>query len=521
MSDAAAAWSALTRAALVGTERMPAVPAALPAELAALSAGGGPTESTVLRQAGLLSPFVRAGQVAPSPPAFGAPQAVEAGTPCGPRASDALALTLGGEHESLLPEWCEAAGRAGRCVPVHLLPQFLDRMARTDAQARPARLDALLGPRGRWLAGLRGEWRSLQASEDDDPVRAWETAARPQRAALLRRLRGRDPAAARALLEATREREQPDDLAAFVSCLEVGLSMADHDLLESLLDAKHKPVRLAAAQLLSGLPESALARRMVERVQPLLTFTPPERGLINNKAARIEVTPPADKDAKRLARDGVDTGRKRSSLGPKAATLAQMLASTPLSHWTAQWHATPEQIVASASGIEWHDALVLGWALACARQADAQWAQALLEYLPAQSDALLALLDNDTIPALMRALPAESRESLVLRLLEQDPDRIHSHRGQVVLGACRHPWSLDFTRGVLAVVRRKYLGSDRWGLRTLLPKLAVHFAPGIAPEIGEDWPTAAGGWQPADQAMLDQLVALTELRQRYLQELAP
>jgi hypothetical protein len=259
---------------------------------------------------------------------------------------------------------------------------------------------------------------------------------------------------------------------------------------------------------------------MVERVQPLLAYTPPERGLLKRTPARLDVTAPDDEDTKALARDDVDTGRKRGSLGAKAATLAQLLASTPLSHWTALWHATPDEIVACAAGNEWHDALLLGWIQACKRQSDAQWAQALLKQMPVHSDALLALLDGDTVPALMQAMPLAARESLVLGVLEPEPERVHERRTQMLLAACSHRWSLDFTQRVLAVVRRMYLGSDRWGLRTLLPKLAVHFSPVVGAELGTGWPTDSTSWQPADQSMLDQLVAVTELRQRYLQEFA-
>jgi hypothetical protein len=296
--------------------------------------------------------------------------------------------------------------------------------------------------------------------------------------------------------------------------------MADEALLESLLDAKHKPVRLAAAHLLSCLPESALAARMIERVQPLLAYTPPERGLLKKKAARLEVKAPEEGDAKALARDGVDTGRKRGSLGPKAATLAQMLGSTPLAHWTAQWGAAADAIVPCAADSEWHEALVLGWTQACVRQGDASWAQALLQHLTGRGGALLAQLESDALPALMGALAPDAREAFLIEAIEAHPKSIHDQWGQALLAACRHAWSLDFSRRLLAVVRRHYLGEYHWTLRALLPKLAVHFAPDIAPEIARDWPTDSNGWAPADQAMLDQLAAILDLRKRYLQELA-
>lgn len=524
MSDALAAWSALVRTALMGTSRLAAAPATLPDELAAVAsaaAGNGAAESTLLRQAGLLSPFLRAGHLAPRSAGPDAPPPVDAGTPCGPHAGDALALLLAGEHEALLPEWCEAAARAGRCVPAHLLPQFLDRMARSDPADRPAALAALLGPRGCWLAGLDPTWAGLLEVADEAVRETWDTGARPQRVALLHRLRRRDPGAGRALLESTREREAPEDAAALVACLATGLSLADHDLLESLLDAKHKAVRQAAARLLGALPGSALAQRMIARVGPLLAYVPAERGVLKRRRARLEVVAPGSEDAKALARDGVDTGRKRGSLGPKAATLAHMLASTPLAHWSAQWGATPEEIVAAAVGSDWHDALVLGWIEACARQADARWARALLERLLAASDALLPLLDPGAVPALVEALPPPAREAFVQEVLEADPRRIHARVAQLALAACRHAWSEAFTEQVLDVVRRHFLAPERAALRALLPSLAARFSPAVAGRLASGWPTESPGWQPADRSLLDQLVAVTELRRRYLQELAP
>lgn len=101
------------------------------------------------------------------------------------------------------------------------------------------------------------------------------------------------------------------------------------------------------------------------------------------------------------------------------------------------------------------------------------------------------------------------------------PKAIHDDWVLELLAACEHAWSEDFSRRFLAVVSRYYLADTHWRLRALMPTLATRLSHRVADAAARDWPTDSKSWQPADQAMLDQLVAVVELRKAYLEELKP
>ena len=82
-------------------------------------------------------------------------------------------------------------------------------------------------------------------------------------------LRLRDPGIARDWLQRTLGTDPPEAREAFVKLLLAGLSMEDESLLETALDDKRKGVRLAAAECLARLPESAHARRNLARLGEL------------------------------------------------------------------------------------------------------------------------------------------------------------------------------------------------------------------------------------------------------------
>jgi len=137
----------------------------------------------------------------------------------------------------------------------------------------------------------------------------WETGSRPARLLLLAELRGSAPALARSLLESTWATERADDRAAFLATLARGLSIDDQPLLESALDDRSKEVRRAAAELLTSLPDSRRAQRMLARALPLLAWVPAEKprmlGLRQRQPAKLEIVLP-DVCDQPMIRDGIE-----------------------------------------------------------------------------------------------------------------------------------------------------------------------------------------------------------------------
>ncbi|MFI7328788.1 DUF5691 domain-containing protein [Streptomyces rubiginosohelvolus] len=379
-------WEELVTSALLGTDRRPPaphggpVPADAPAALLDAAA-----LHTVRRRAGLLPavPEARPEPAAPDPrPAL--PEAARhrlahllAGRSApsgGGRRGTAPDLT------ELIPQWLAIANRRGFRAPPALLPALLD-AARARTDLRPQAL-AFAGPRGMWLAGLNPDWKfALRGSASGAPqpdltdpdavARLWEEGLFAERVALLDAVRAQDPPAALALLATTWSAERAEDRLMFLDSLRSGLGGADEPFLEQALSDRSRNVRATAAELLSALPESALAGRMAARA--LSCVHPDRTGAVDS----IAVEAPHECDAE-MQRDGVmavpPTGR-----GERSWWLGQLVEATPLSVWEERFGGRPaDEIVALPVSDDWADELHTAWCRAAVRQRNPRWSRALL-----------------------------------------------------------------------------------------------------------------------------------------------
>ncbi|MFB8382959.1 DUF5691 domain-containing protein [Streptomyces rubiginosohelvolus] len=379
-------WEELVTSALLGTDRRPPaprggpVPADAPAALLDAAA-----LHTVRRRAGLLPavPEARPEPAAPDPrPAL--PEAARhrlahllAGRSApsgGGRRGTAPDLT------ELIPQWLAIADRRGFRAPPALLPALLD-AARARTDLRPQAL-AFAGPRGMWLAGLNPDWKfALRGSSSGAPqpdltdpdavARLWEEGLFAERVALLDAVRAQDPPAALALLATTWPAERAEDRLMFLDSLRSGLGGPDEPFLEQALSDRSRNVRATAAELLSALPESALAGRMAARA---LSCVHPDR---TGAVASIAVEAPHECDAE-MQRDGVmavpPTGR-----GERSWWLGQLVEATPLGVWEERFGGRPaDEIVALPVADDWADELHTAWCRAAVRQGNPRWSRALL-----------------------------------------------------------------------------------------------------------------------------------------------
>ncbi|HEY1700538.1 MAG TPA: DUF5691 domain-containing protein [Trebonia sp.] len=274
---------------------------------------------------------------------------------------------------ALLPDLLTAAAQAGYVAPALLLPDLLDAAVRRGAGhqevLRPA-VASVLGARGQWLARQRPDWAQLgeqRSAAGAAGPETWTTGRSAQRVAYVRALRDTDAGAARELLAAGWSRESGVDRAQLIAVLERGLSAADEEFLEAALDDRASGVRVVARRLLGRLPGSAFRRRASERAEGVLRLE--QRVLV---AAR-----PGLPDAAAL-RDGINVSPPASSIGSGAWRLTQVIAAAPLGGWTERFGLRAREIAA----LPVHDGLAAdvraGWRLAAVREADAEWARALL-----------------------------------------------------------------------------------------------------------------------------------------------
>ena len=503
-----APWSELVTAALVGTERR-TPPGGSPEALLDAAA-----VEAVRRRAGL-----RPGPAGPRPE----PVADDPRPPLPPAARDRLAMLLAKRAEDgarggrpgaavpdlgeLLPQWLALANRHGYRAPAHLVPALLDAArARTDLRAEAL---TFAGPRGRWLARLNPTWRfALRAVAGDAGVagadgrprgeaadaagpmdeaawervrKEWQEGLFAERAALLLRVRRREPAAARELVESTWSTERAEDRVAFLQTLREGLSEADEPLLERALGDRSRTVRTTAAELLSTLPGSAFAARMADRARACLV--PAGEG----DRRWIDVRPPAECDAG-MQRDGIPA-KPAGGRGERSWWLSHILQAAPLSLWRehlGDGTASPAHLVALPVAEGWQVEVHAAWGRAAVRQRDAAWARALLGEPGERGDG-----EAGDPAKLLTVLPAEERARWVARFVAAH-GLTEAFR---MLAVCAVPWSAELGRAVIdALEIARDSGGYPWSFsgvmglaeRCLDPREADRLAPLATVTEGED-----------------------------------
>lgn len=492
-------WLQLRSAALLGTDRAPFTPAAGEGSVGALLAHipPGNQEAALLTAAALYTQYQRAGFRPPQETTLLPQPAPPDDVPLiSEQAALHLAQMLDGRFSEALPEWLAQLQTIGRRV----LPQWLPRLLTQGAQQPALRLPIVqvIGERGRWLAAWQPGWQYASITPDSAQ---WEVATGAARLLLLQQIRQADPAQACALLQATWQSEKAEDRAAFLTCLQAGLSQEDEPFLESCLDDRSKKVQMTAADLLARLPQSQLVRRMIARAQELLTV----KGLLR---PNLTVTLPNQSDNV-WQRDGIQPGKAPAPLqmGEKAWALCQMLACIPPTFWSERWGKSPDTLLTLATRSEQRQLLLEAWRRATLRHPQQEWAAALI----AQGAAAMELVN---------ALPAVQRERCIIGLVQA---KAFSDSATLFdwLRACQQPWSVAYGRLVIRHVQQHIakpppLDRQVW---LALPDFARYLPIQLLPE-------AQAAWQPhaetavAWQSRLDQFMELLTFRQEMLAALA-
>jgi hypothetical protein len=483
-------WDELVTTALVGTARRPpALPegprgTALGDVLAAIDRSD--PEAAVLRAGAVLGLYRQAGWRPPAdagPPLPVCPEDTQ--RRCSQAAASRLGSILGGQYRVVLVEWLGLVAAVHHVVPPDRLPPLLD-VASSNAVLRQA-VAAVIGERGRWLAGLNPGWAWATAGgEAPQETAIWATGTPRARRLLLARLRATDPAAARELLASTWSTETAEDRAAFVAALATGLSLDDEPFLEAALDDRRKEVRVAAAGLLARLPESRLAHRMAERSRPLVRVA----------GERVEATFPDHVDPA-MVRDGV-VAKAPAGLGARAWWCFQLVAATPLQTWVDALGRPAARLVEAADPV-----LRQAWAAAAAAQNDEEWALALL-----------ATEDVDQ-PALVGAVPSDRAVAVALDRVT----RLGLTPGVVaMLDHVPVPWGPELSGAVVhrlgvAVTRQRRPDKDAQVLRARVADLAARLDPTVAPDAAVQLADATGWWSDVVSWFLDLLTFRAEMRE--------
>ncbi|UMG94613.1 DUF5691 domain-containing protein [Nocardioides sp. TF02-7] len=387
-----------------------------------------------------------------------------------------------------LGAWLAAAQRRGVRVPHPVLPALLALATRRRELREP--VAAVVDARGRWLARLDPDWAwaatpdgadgadgagDAEAPVDAPDPLAWGRLPTPARVATVARLRASDPDVARELVESAWRDDPAATRLALLETLETSLGPADEELLERALDDRARSVRERAQQLLDGLPGSARAQRMADRLRPLLRTT----GRVRRS---LEVELPADPGPAGV-RDGLGTApRHRSRRG---FHLERIAAAAPLAVWT---EVTGRDAAGTWPMVRDADAR-RGIAAAVRAQRDLAWARAVVA----------------DVPALLDVLPADERERVAVSLLRPGSTYDPLALARVV----PPPWGADLSR--LLVERLM----DRKGTPDA-PTLAL--ARGLHPDVLpllRAWEARKHGWHDLPRDLVRHLALVTAIPEAF------
>ncbi|MET7884488.1 DUF5691 domain-containing protein [Streptomyces avermitilis] len=526
-APSAAPWEELVTAALLGTDRRTPPGQASGREAPAALLDTAAVE-TVRRRAGL-----RPARAAVRPE----PAAEDPRPQLPPAAARRLAMLLadrsgtggGGRRGAapdlmeLLPQWLSLANARGFAAPPQTLPTLLD-AARGRTDLRPAVL-TFAGPRALWLARLNPDWRfalraapgggtQLPLPQESERIRQlWQEGLFAERVALLTTLRAQSPATARELLGTTWATERAEDRLMFLDSLRAGLAAADEPFLEQSLSDRSRNVRATAAELLSALPESALAGRMADRAGSCVAVDRTRR------VPTLVVEAPHECDAG-MERDGV-VAKAPAGRGERSWWLGQLVEAAPLGTWRDRLGGRmPEEVVALPVADDWRSELHAAWCRAAVRQRDPDWSRALLGSPSAPEAGGPGAVSLAERAKLLATLGAAERADWVAGF-------VATHglsEAFQLLGVCAVPWAAPLGRAVVDALNiARDAGSYPWSFsgvmglaeRCLDPAEAGRLdALTAVPDEPEDASPGAGGyWAEAFQRLTTTLRLRAAMRE--------
>lgn len=370
----------------------------------------------------------------------------------------------------LLPEASAAMQKRGLRLPEEMLPVALSERA----LERRGFLLPILGQRGLWLARQRPEWewavRGIDAEATELPENAterWHEGAVTERTQLLNLARRVNPDVGRAWIESTFKADKPEQRAAWLESLEVGLTAADATLLESALSDRSATVRVTAARVLWRLPDREVAKAVHSHVTSLFPAPPKETGLLNklksalSKSETLRVELPPEAYDKALERLGVAEAPPHSAVGRRQWWLAQLVAGTPPMWFCDHYGATPEALIDRVRQHDFSDALVNGWASGALRFNATEWIAPLWDAC-FRLKGLANWFGGDTLRKLTRALHAEQRTQRLVTCLQEGAFLD-------LLDLAQTPWPDELARAALVRLR-----PETWQGRQLLALAATH-----------------------------------------------
>lgn len=434
----------LLSAAMAGTNGLMADTDAAPEPWGIVTAPS--PERALLLRAGAWTVYTQAGRLSAPAPPVPAPAPDDRHPPCGPAVTALLRRLLDqAGSPAIIAEAFRVMATHQLRLPHAMLPDLL---SHATAAVREAALP-VIGTRGVWLAAQREDWAwAAGARTDDAPwdetsaLTAWDEGAWPERLAALVAAHRHAPAVARTWLAAALPKEKPDQRVKLLEAIAATLGPDDAPFLEGCLGDRSAQVRAQAVRLLLRLPASAMATRLAERAEALLTGASLET---------LTLTPP-ESWPKAWEREGL-TEQGPSGLGPRGWWLWQALSLVPPTHWEQRLATTPEALIARLETDHWGVPALVGLAQAAQTHRSGAWAMPLLASLGRQLGTASGELHDFMRlqrSALLSVMPPEALSAMAVERLEAD-DAVFARAPLEALSA---PWGEAVATALLAALAR-------------------------------------------------------------------
>jgi hypothetical protein len=485
-------WNDMINTALLGTEKKPMMPPAYPPELneaarQITNQAGLDKEEQFLQLAAVASNVRQSGSKPLHQPAANFPQAVAESFPyCSQRAVQILKDILEEECQPLVVLWLERCLAAQKLVLPEMIPILFNRaIQHKEIRQSVAKVS---GRRGEWLSRFNAAW---EFSNNTDEEQLWQTGTLDQRKAILKQMRGQDPARTREWLTQSWPQENANARTELLKQLDGTIEPEDEPFLLNPLNEKSQKVKDEAIRLLKQLPNSILVKKYAETAEPLITIKKEKALLGLTTKTTLSIQPPLIPE-KADYLPGIDYLSPNKTFTDGEFVLYQLIEHIPPTFWEQHLALTPKNILDYFTGP--YEKYVSAFAKAAAQFKELNWAKAYITQRDAANTALLQLL------------PLPEREARIIQNLQKHQDS----DGQIQQ-ATQWPeeWSHDLARQILS-----YTAVQPWRWTSSfyysqILKIPVSIAP-LLKTIAPAEPAHAQQWAK----MADQLALLLRLKEQ-------
>lgn len=420
-----------------------------------------------------------------------------------PKLDHLLQMIVTGPQAPVLPEFLSLLKKQGKTLPTSALPAM---MRLPDLPMIWPEMEHLLGDSGQWLLRQHPRW----SARLQDPTQFdWQTGTRTERFAQLHFWRKQSPSFALELLNKTWESEAATEKAAFLACLESGLSLEDEAFLERSLDDRRKEVRQTAASLLAKIPGSMLSKRMAKRAEACFIFT-------SNKLKISDLHEP-DLAAQR---DGILQIHPGWEGGAQAAQLGQLVSLVPPGHWESFFVKMPHEVLELFSKTDWSETLIRACVEATVFHKNQVWAAALFDFW--QKNEGMRVWESPKLNQVTSLLSPTEINHLALDFLKETTG-LPAETSPIfrLLKNSTSAWSDELSLLIVNRFRMEIVKDYRqiWQLQHLtgyLQMLGLRCDPALFDQLQTGWNNDSVQWRIWEKQVGDMLTRVLFRREMYL-----